>query len=372
LAVLAARVGESYSLLLPFLTDDRDARRRYDAALGQSTRRVEEVLGFVPPILNRCPLLMVSGRWDEAETLWAERRMALVNSGDVAGNLSYIGAIARAQGARARAWACVREGLPDGPLTEPGGAYFDATVRLQCLAARLALEDEDLETARQWLEAHDRWLTWAGPEVRWGRSDGRLAWAEYERARGEAGSALRHAECALAAAGEPRQPLALLTAHRLLGELHIETGRFAEAQQHLDQALVLADACAAPYERALTLLPQARLDAATSKLEEAWQRLDAVRAVCAPLGAAVALARADALAERFNAPPAAPAYPAGLSAREAEVLRLVAQGLTNSQVAERLYLSPRTVENHLRSIYGKLGVPTRAAAAHFAVSHGLA
>jgi DNA-binding NarL/FixJ family response regulator len=68
----------------------------------------------------------------------------------------------------------------------------------------------------------------------------------------------------------------------------------------------------------------------------------------------------------------APAYPAGLSAREVDVLRLVAQGLTNLQVAERLYLSPRTVEQHLRSIYDKLGVSTRAAATAFACEHGLA
>lgn len=66
-----------------------------------------------------------------------------------------------------------------------------------------------------------------------------------------------------------------------------------------------------------------------------------------------------------------PRPPAGLSAREAEVLRLIAHGLTNRQVAEQLFLSPRTVEQHLRSIYGKLGVATRAAAATFAATHGL-
>jgi DNA-binding CsgD family transcriptional regulator len=52
------------------------------------------------------------------------------------------------------------------------------------------------------------------------------------------------------------------------------------------------------------------------------------------------------------------------------VLRLVAQGLTNPQVAARLFLSPRIVEQHLRAIYNKLGVPTRAAATALAVSHG--
>jgi DNA-binding CsgD family transcriptional regulator len=60
-----------------------------------------------------------------------------------------------------------------------------------------------------------------------------------------------------------------------------------------------------------------------------------------------------------------------LSAREAEVLRLVADGLTDAQAAQRLYLSPRTVGQHLRSVYKKLGVPSRAAAARRAVERGL-
>ena len=60
-----------------------------------------------------------------------------------------------------------------------------------------------------------------------------------------------------------------------------------------------------------------------------------------------------------------------LSARELEVLRLVGAGLTDSQVAQRLYLSPRTVSQHLRSIYRKFGVPSRAAAVHRADEAGL-
>jgi DNA-binding NarL/FixJ family response regulator len=68
---------------------------------------------------------------------------------------------------------------------------------------------------------------------------------------------------------------------------------------------------------------------------------------------------------------AAEEYPAGLSAREVEVLRLVAQGMTNAQVAQELYLSPRTVHRHLNSVYNKLGTNSRAAAARFASEHGL-
>jgi predicted ATPase/DNA-binding NarL/FixJ family response regulator len=70
-------------------------------------------------------------------------------------------------------------------------------------------------------------------------------------------------------------------------------------------------------------------------------------------------------------PSVTPKDSAGLSGRELEVLRLVAEGLTDPQVAERLYLSPRTVGFHLRSIYRKLGVPSRAAAAKAAVERSL-
>ncbi len=66
-----------------------------------------------------------------------------------------------------------------------------------------------------------------------------------------------------------------------------------------------------------------------------------------------------------------PANPAGLSEREVEVLRLVTEGLSNAEVAGRLFLSPRTVDAHLQRIYGKLGVSSRGAAIRFAVERGL-
>lgn len=69
--------------------------------------------------------------------------------------------------------------------------------------------------------------------------------------------------------------------------------------------------------------------------------------------------------------PTATGYPAGLSAREVEVVRLVAAGLTNAQVAEQLVISPRTVDAHLTSIYSKIGVKSRAAATRYAFEHHL-
>ena len=67
-----------------------------------------------------------------------------------------------------------------------------------------------------------------------------------------------------------------------------------------------------------------------------------------------------------------PHLPAGLSLREAEVLRLVAQGLSNREIAEALVISERTVANHLASIFNKTLVDNRAAATAFALRHGLA
>ena len=63
--------------------------------------------------------------------------------------------------------------------------------------------------------------------------------------------------------------------------------------------------------------------------------------------------------------------PAGLTPREVEVLRLLARGLSNKEIAERLVISPKTVANHAEHIYAKIDASTRAAAGLFAMQHGL-
>jgi DNA-binding NarL/FixJ family response regulator len=65
------------------------------------------------------------------------------------------------------------------------------------------------------------------------------------------------------------------------------------------------------------------------------------------------------------------AAPAGLSGREVDVLRLIAAGRSNPEIAERLHISRRTAEHHVQHIYRKIGVSTRPGAAMFALEHDL-
>jgi DNA-binding NarL/FixJ family response regulator len=88
-------------------------------------------------------------------------------------------------------------------------------------------------------------------------------------------------------------------------------------------------------------------------------------------------AEADRVSERLRRLPRQPGvdrmeYPAGLSAREVQVLRLVAGGMSNRRIAKELALSEKTVANHLTNIFNKTGVDNRASATAFAVRRGLA
>jgi predicted ATPase/DNA-binding CsgD family transcriptional regulator len=74
---------------------------------------------------------------------------------------------------------------------------------------------------------------------------------------------------------------------------------------------------------------------------------------------------------RLPAAPPSPSYPAGLTPREVEVLRLLALGLSDAQIAEQLVISPRTVNRHTTSLYSKLNVSSRNAATRYALEHNL-
>jgi DNA-binding NarL/FixJ family response regulator len=157
-----------------------------------------------------------------------------------------------------------------------------------------------------------------------------------------------------------------------MGELDTAAGNSEDAARHLNTSLALAEMCAAPCERALTLLALAELRAASGDLEAARAILANVRAICEPLRARPMLARVDALSARLTtaAPIRPPGALPGLTTREKEVLQLVAAGLTNAEIAARLFRSERTIEQHLHSIYRKLGSSSRTGATRFAVEHG--
>ena len=363
-----AEVVELRYIALPYradrLTERRQLAERAEAAWARARDSLADPES--PRRLPRLALLIIEGDWAEAARLAPKFQRSAFFGRMFADPAE----IARLRGARSSAWAAVRQDLPDGPQASPGSRHYFKSLALQRIAAALALDVDDLPTARDWLDAHDRWLDWSGAAL--GQSEGQVLWARYHQHVGDLALARVHADRSLTYASEPRQPLALLAAHRTLGELATIGGQHAEAMTHLNTALALAEACAAPYERALTLLALAEHHFGTGSHDDALATLAEARTILTRLGARPALARADALAACLAKPVAPSPLPFDLTPREAEVLRLVATGLSNAGVASQLSLSHRTVEQHLRTIYSKLGVPSRTAAARLAHAHDLA
>jgi DNA-binding NarL/FixJ family response regulator len=105
---------------------------------------------------------------------------------------------------------------------------------------------------------------------------------------------------------------------------------------------------------------------AVGDVDGADLELAAARAVFADLGAVRDVARVDDLIAR-----AAAVGGTGLSRREIEVLRLVADGRTNREIASELGISERTVDRHVSNLFSKLDVSTRSAATAYAYEHRL-
>lgn len=98
---------------------------------------------------------------------------------------------------------------------------------------------------------------------------------------------------------------------------------------------------------------------------------EAYRALNDELSAAAELARAEETFGRLRARRTALQAPDGLTGRECEVLSLVADGRSNREIGEKLYISDRTVARHLTNIFGKIGIKNRTEAARYAVDHGI-
>lgn len=161
-------------------------------------------------------------------------------------------------------------------------------------------------------------------------------------------------------------PLLKAAAAKADGATLIGEGDAERALSALGVAAELWSEIEAPYEAARTR----ELVASASRLvgddDSARLELDAARRVFETLGAVHDVARIDALAGASRT-----RTPGQLTARELEVLALVASGKTNRAIAESLELSEKTVARHVSNIFVKLGVSSRAAATAYAFKHGL-
>lgn len=159
----------------------------------------------------------------------------------------------------------------------------------------------------------------------------------------------------------------------LLGLLAATRHHWDDAQRHFEAALAMNRAQGAAPALAHTRARYAAMRLARGASGDA----DAARVLLEEAKADATRLGMRALAERVGAQqatlaPAVRAAPAGLSEREAQVLRLIASGLGNREIAERLFVSPNTVANHVRAILDKTGSANRTEAAAFAIHHGMA
>ena len=152
-------------------------------------------------------------------------------------------------------------------------------------------------------------------------------------------------------------PLAAAHHERLDGSGYHRAAKGSELSA-ADRLLAAADVFAAMTEERSYRPARSGSEAATALHQEVRAgRLDAVAA--------------GAVIEAAGLPRRRTPWPNDLTDREVEVLRVLARGLSNRDIAETLVLSPRTVQHHLASVYDKIGLRTRAGAAVFAIENGL-
>jgi ATP/maltotriose-dependent transcriptional regulator MalT len=187
---------------------------------------------------------------------------------------------------------------------------------------------------------------------------------------GEAGRA-RQAHAELAAIADAVGTAAVRGAEREAAATVALADRDPDAAARaLEDALELFLAVAAPFEAAQARLALARVLAAGDRVKAALDHALLAAETFEQLGAAPAARSAGRLVARLGGRTSA-AERAGLTGRELQVLTLVADGLSNPQIAEHLVLSEHTVHRHLANVYAKLRVSSRAAAVALAAERDL-
>jgi ATP/maltotriose-dependent transcriptional regulator MalT len=352
LPVVAGRVrptwaGNIYCQLMSVcheLSDPRRAQQWTDATARWCQGFSDAVMFLGVCRVHRAQLLQVRGDWALAEEEIAQvcRDLVTMNVAAVGLALYELGEVRRMRGDLGGAAAAYAQAHEHGKEPHPGLALVwlaegDPSAALTALAACEARSNDPLAKARLWE----------------GLAEAAVAVRDLPAAEAAA-RALDHAAATYASPG------LLASAAYTRGRVCLAAGDTAAAVDALRSACQGWQDVEAPYRVAQTRLALA--DALQRSGDERGASLerDAATAALARLG----VLAPDRAGRRL-------ALPDGVTRREAEVLALVAQGLTNREVAEELMLSERTVARHLANLYTKIGVTTRTAATSYAHRHGL-
>jgi DNA-binding CsgD family transcriptional regulator/tetratricopeptide (TPR) repeat protein len=345
--------GIVYCGVILYCEEIYEVRRaqEWTAALARWCEQQPDVVSFRGRCsVHRARLMQLHGDWPHAldqARLAAGSFAKAMQPGAIAGAWYVQGEIHRLRGEFAQAEEAYREASRLGLEPQPGWALL-----------RLAQGDEEASAAsvrRATAEISDRGV----------RAGLLPAYVEILLAVGEVDEA--RAACAeLARIAEEFESNMLRALHaHACGAVALAAGDVGGALTNLRQAAQAWHDLEAPYEAARTRVLIGEACRALGDEDAFALELDAARSTFEELGAAPDLTRTDSLMGR------AKPDGHGLSPRELEVLRLVAAGKSNKEIAAGLVISEHTVARHVQNIFTKLGVPSRTAAGAFAYEHDL-
>ena len=323
--------------------------REWTGALSRWCADQPELVPFRGPCLvHRVEVMQLQGEWEEADE---EVQLAcqLLAGRPAMGNGLYLqGDLHRLRGRLVEAEAAYRRASECGRVPQPGMALL----RL----AQGKVEAAAVTISRVLDEAQGRV---ARTRLLGGYVDIMLAAGDVAAAR--AGSA----ELGEIAA-DLQAPFLHAMSGYATGAVLLEEGDLRAACEALHRSWTAWARLDAPYEVARTRVLMGVACDRLGDVDSAQLERDAAQRTFRRLGAAPDLARTEQL---WGLP--APKAPGGLTAREAEVLALVATGATNRAIAARLFISEKTVARHLSNLFTKLEVTSRSAATAYAYEHGL-
>jgi DNA-binding CsgD family transcriptional regulator len=369
LTAVAAELYQRLGMVLYDSADYRRAEEALDAALGLC-RTDGDAATEIACVTCLVYVLRERGEWSRAAEI-SRDLIAAETAVWVAEGL--LGVIHAFQGKLASARRMLVSSLA---ASEPVGHYHmwvDTTAGLAYVAAAEGLHDEAAERCRRLLE---RWEHSEDHHFSiWG-----LHWAAAFLARhGDRAGTHECAQALTRIASATGHAYALGALAHAIGEAALLEGDGETAAEQLSRAVEIYRGLEVPFERAQVELRAGVALAAAGEREPALERLgDAYRTArklgARPLASEAAsevAALGESVSRRLGSHAAAETDGAGLTRRELEVVRLVAVGRTNREVAQELFLSPRTVDMHVRNILRKLACRSRVEAAHRAGELGL-